>query len=548
MKIDLVLLAGQSVKDWPLGKTTVVEDTVEAVRQLIQKGVPATNADAWLFWDATLGQPDPEIIKRVFQSPGDLWHAGLLHGTGGKPAIIDFVHPIWMLNCDPEPNIAAVSWRLSLRACLVKADVLRQMGGPRGGFRTLLGAGLEWGHRLTKLGVQLRHTPDLLPDREVRGRCFEALPVADELLFARLRFSPFWYRWGIFRALASGALPWLEILAELPRVASAALPAAEASYRHEQKTVPEGATEGARVSVLLPTIDRYPYLRTLLQQLRAQTVKPHEVIIVDQTGKEDRDLSLAGDFKDLPLIYFEQDFAGQCSSRNRGLAKSTGDFILFLDDDVEIPADYIERHLKTLSDFRADSTSGVVYEPGDPVPSAPFPGIRVSDVFPAGNTLIRRSFLGKSGLFDLAYDQGQRADGDLGMRVMLSGAHMVLNPQISILHHRAPRGGLRTHGQRVVTRASSRSKLTHMNLASRSDIYLAKRYFSKRQVREMLWISVLTIFSARGTLLKRLLKVAFGVALFPSALRRIRANCRDAEALLKTYPQISMLNEETHQG
>ena len=40
----------------------------------------------------------------------------------------------------------------------------------------------------------------------------------------------------------------------------------------------------ARVSVLIPTLERYPYLRTLLDQLRSQTVRPYEIIVVDQTS------------------------------------------------------------------------------------------------------------------------------------------------------------------------------------------------------------------------------------------------------------------------
>ena len=70
---------------------------------------------------------------------------------------------------------------------------------------------------------------------------------------------------------------------------------------------------------------------------------------------------------------------------------------------------------------------------------------RASDVFPTNNTMLRKSALRLSGLFDLAYEHGPRADGDLGMRLYLSGARMLLDPEIRVLHHHAPSGGLRTH-------------------------------------------------------------------------------------------------------
>ncbi len=58
----------------------------------------------------------------------------------------------------------------------------------------------------------------------------------------------------------------------------------------------------------------------------------------------------------------------------------------------------------------------------------------------------------------------------------------------------APRGGLREHGVRAVTYASSRQLITHRNLPNMSEVYLGMRYFTSRQVREML------VLRAWGTL------------------------------------------------
>ncbi len=130
--------------------------------------------------------------------------------------------------------------------------------------------------------------------------------------------------------------------------------------------------------------------------------------------------------------------------------------------------------------------------------------------------------MGRSGLFDLAYEHGARADGDLGMRVYLSGALMVLEPAASVLHHHAPGGGLRAHKARVVTYTSSRSRLAQRRLASSTEIYLSRRYFSQRQVREWLWLNVLGTFSLHGSLGKGVAKAAISFVLLPDTFLKLR--------------------------
>ena len=178
----------------------------------------------------------------------------------------------------------------------------------------------------------------------------------------------------------------------------------------------------ARVTVLIPTLNRYSYLQALLEQLRRQTVPPLEIIIVDQTPSDRRPPGLYEAFRDLPLNVIHQAEPGQCTSRNAGLQASRGDFILFLDDDDEIPADLIENHLSTLAEFGAEVSCGVAEELGAGSMPPDFRFLRASDVFPTNNTLIQRTVLRRSGLFDLAYNRRSRADGDLGLRLYLAGA------------------------------------------------------------------------------------------------------------------------------
>jgi len=535
-QIDLIWLSqSKTPPKWSLGQVWVAEPTPLSVSRLVEEKLPHSQAVAWLFWDSTLGEPKPERVQEALKRPGDLWHAGLKLGMNGLPGLIDFVHPTWMLNRDPDQNIEATSWRLSLQACLVRTDVLRQMGGLRATFRTLAGASLEMGHRYITRGVLMRYLPWLVDNHRLTA----SLPFEDELRFVYYRFGRFWVRWALMRAVMSHYVSLGEALRAWWKVRKELRPPEPAPYIRPLSDTP--IPSEPKVSVLIPTLDRYPYLRTLLNQLRQQTVKPLEIIIVDQTPMERRETSLAEEFNDLPLRIIYRDQPGQCSSRNEGLCQARGDFILFLDDDEEVPPTLIEDHLRTLMRFQAEVSSGVADEVGaGPLPEA-FTYLRVSDVFPTNNTLIRKDVLYRSGLFDLAYERGQRADGDLGMRVYLSGALMVLNPEIRILHHHAPRGGLRSHKARVITYASSRKYITHRHLPSVTEIYLAKRYFNHRQVREELWLRALGTLSLRGPWWKRLLKVIVGILLLPNTWCKIRSHYLLAAEMFKEFPKIPVL-------
>src|SRR5436190_2198533 len=136
------------------------------------------------------------------------------------------------------------------------------------------------------------------------------------------------------------------------------LPSPSSQLLSPNSHLPSSGAAAPRVSVLIPTVDRYPYLRILLGQLRRQTVRPLEIIIIDQTAADRRQEDLFEEFGDLPLRVICQDQPGQCTSRNAGLQMACGDYILFIDDDDEVKPDLIELHLRTLVEFGVEVSSG----------------------------------------------------------------------------------------------------------------------------------------------------------------------------------------------
>ena len=397
--VDLVCLTGSACPfEWGLGTSLVCRPEPAAVTQAIEHLAETSAAAAVLFWDPSLGKPDETFLQELLASPADCCHGGLKLGRNGLPGILGFISPAWMLACDPPSDLEATSWRLSLRACLVKKDVFRKLGGLRPEFRSLDGAALEMGHRWIRQGALMRHVPRLVP--ECRGPALEmahgtseasapGLSFEDELRFAFYRHGRKWAWWALFRAVSNRYVPLTTAGKSAWRVLRTRRPALPEPLRTE---IPAGLDFDldAQVTVLIPTVDRYPYLRTLLDQLRRQTVPPLEIIVVDQTARERRDQELGQDFRDLPLKVVCQDEPGQCRSRNAGLQMARGDYILFLDDDDEVPPDLIEAHLRSIKWFGAGASSGVADEIGaGPLPSD-FCFLRASDVFPTNNTLVRR--------------------------------------------------------------------------------------------------------------------------------------------------------------
>ena len=551
MRIDLVRLDPQESPPeaafaWPLGESWRIQPTPAALA-----GFAAPSGSSHLlFWSHELAPPDPQVVAAIAGRPGEVHHAGLLLGQGGRPRTLDFVHPTWMLHRDPPAEITASSWRLSLRALLVPASRW-QSGGPRGTYRTLDAAALELGWRWLWQGALLRHQPDLLSLGERPGGDF--LPLEDELRFLSDTAGKKWTYWAIVRAGLSGHRRMVDLWRgwkNLQETGCAGVPPASGKGAGEtpaHPVLPDAAGTPAlpagnpSVTVLVPTLDRYPYLLKLLEQLGEQTVPALEILVIDQTARERRRHDLAALFPRLPLRIFERDLPGQCSSRNAGLAAAEGDYVLFLDDDDEIKPDLIARHLAALARSGGEVSCGVADELGaGPLPPE-FERRRLADVFPTNNSLIRRDLLERSGLFDLAYEKGARADADLGHRLYLAGALMVLEPEIRVLHHHAPAGGLRTHGARKATFARSRNRLFARHLPEPTEIYLMLRYFSPRQVAEALRQRAAGTFAVRGGRLRQWSRRLWALLMLPDTLVRIAWRRRRALSLLGEYPRIPSL-------
>ncbi|MGH7900764.1 MAG: glycosyltransferase family 2 protein, partial [Thermodesulfobacteriota bacterium] len=88
-------------------------------------------------------------------------------------------------------------------------------------------------------------------------------------------------------------------------------------------------------SVVIITKDRPENIRNLLQSLVRQSLKPDEVLVIDNNSIENYG-SVFYEFRDLlPLQTVVETTPGIPFARNRGIREARGEIILFTDDDCE---------------------------------------------------------------------------------------------------------------------------------------------------------------------------------------------------------------------
>ena len=512
----------------------------EAARTL-DDHLASTAAEWILFWDPLLGDPDPTVISRLVLGRADAWHAGLASGLAALPEEHDYIHPIWPLARDAGTDLEAVSWRVGMGSLLVRADVLRDLGGIDQAQDGLTGVGLELGRRLIERGAVVMHTPSLVPGARLPA---EPLSEHDRFVFLRRTFGRKWVRYAALRRALETKRPW--------RVRRGLSSSARAVARHER---PSGRNEVVerpavdlperpRISVVLPTLGRYEMVDEVLDQLAAQTIRPYEVVVVDQNDPADRDHALyERHATQIPLQVVFQSERGQWVARNEAVRRTTGDWVAFVDDDSTLVADFLERHLEGLLRYDADLTTGAsIAVVGAPVPEN-YAFFRVADQWDSGNGLCHRSLLERFGLFDQQFDRQRRGDAEFGLRVQLGGGLVMHVPGAIRTHLKAESGGLRTFGSWDGFRLGARIG----PLPLPSMIYYTRRYHTPRQVREDLLIGLSQAIVPYA--LKRRASgrqwagfVATELLHVPSTIQRVRLARRLADRMVDEGPRIPVLS------
>ena len=113
-----------------------------------------------------------------------------------------------------------------------------------------------------------------------------------------------------------------------------------------------------QISIVIPIYNGANYIEDLYQSLKNQTYDDFEVIYIND-GSKDNSLKLLSEIarNDSRVSVYSQENKGICASRNLGIEKSHGEYLIFLDQDDGIENNLIEKYLEAITINDADLAS-----------------------------------------------------------------------------------------------------------------------------------------------------------------------------------------------
>jgi glycosyltransferase involved in cell wall biosynthesis len=271
------------------------------------------------------------------------------------------------------------------------------------------------------------------------------LPIEDEYLFLKKNFHKAWVIYVLLIRVLTLNNPYKEIRAFLKHKSVKRQDYSNQIFEYSDYNnfKSQLVDSNPLVSVVIPTLNRYQYLKDVFIDLENQTYKNFEVIVVDQTDDFNEEVYKGWNFK---LTYWFQSEKALWKARNEAIKSAKGDLILLYDDDSLVEPNWIEEHLKCLDYFNADLSSGVsISVIGAKVPEN-YSYFKWSEQLDTGNVLIKKEIFYKIGFFDLQFEKQRMGDGEYGLRCYLNGYKNISNYKAKRIHLKVGQGGLRQMG------------------------------------------------------------------------------------------------------
>lgn len=122
------------------------------------------------------------------------------------------------------------------------------------------------------------------------------------------------------------------------------------------------------VTIIVPVYNAEQYLEQCLLSLQEQTYPKLEVLMIDD-GSNDCSAEIAKRFvaEDSRFVYHFQENAGPGAARNNGLNHAHGSYIMFVDADDWIDADYVQEYVERSQKTAAALVVGGLIQNGMPV-------------------------------------------------------------------------------------------------------------------------------------------------------------------------------------
>jgi GT2 family glycosyltransferase len=275
------------------------------------------------------------------------------------------------------------------------------------------------------------------------------------------------------------------------------------------------------ISVIIPTFYRYDALEDTVKDLLGQTAAPKQIIIVDNTCFSDRKRpDYLTSTPSTECLYVSSSCEGKVNvARNEGLRQADADYVVLLDDDMNLPEDFLENFLKVHSEGW-DAVTGLVIEEGRLLEtpeggSRPFWAVlrhRHGDVrshtiaVPSCFISMRTEMIRALGYLDEAFIYSYD-DYDLGLRIWKSGYTLIHDPRVRGHHLKLPRGGSRKD---LVGRKRRLNKLT-------AKYYFISKHFDSRAAKiELVTDFLFALLDGRGNPVRAVKEIVLSIQAFRS--------------------------------
>jgi GT2 family glycosyltransferase len=246
------------------------------------------------------------------------------------------------------------------------------------------------------------------------------------------------------------------------------------------------------VSAIIPTWNRADLLRSFLTNLKAQTQPPDQIIVVDN-GSTDITKTVTEEFG-VELVELPDNY-GFAVAVNEGLKRARSEWVLLVNNDVLLQADWIQRIMIAACETNATFATGKLLQKdngrtidgswdlvsraayawrcGDGRPDSAIWSTRRPIWFaPMTAALFRRKLFEQLGPLETRF-QSYYEDVDFGIRCALAGIKGIYEPAAVAYHN----------GQATFGKCAPQV----MFLTARNQILLLAKYYSNATLRRFAW-------------------------------------------------------------
>lgn len=209
-----------------------------------------------------------------------------------------------------------------------------------------------------------------------------------------------------------------------------------------------------KVSIIIPTFERYNSVKRALSSLSNQTFPPNLYeVIVSIDGSKDSTEDLVKTFPaEYGLRSVWNPHAGRAAARNAGIQGSKGEILIFIDDDMEPGPKFVEAHYSSHRGNKKRVVVGSVPitmdQSSPPIVqyvgmkfnlhtgkiSAPGYNLRIWDFY-SGNFSINRNDMIEVGQFDESFEIYGYEDVELANRLLKAGLTIIFSPEAMCIQH-----------------------------------------------------------------------------------------------------------------